>query len=130
MKLLIFIVVGVIAGIVLLAGVVALIGSRLPKSHVASRSILLRRSPHDVYAVARDFEIKRLPFAGAFHFNSDGRAALAADVGHERQLLQPQQTFLQNGRRLPTWTQHVAGGELVERCQDGGAAQRVGAPGV
>lgn len=55
MKLAIFIVVGVIAGIALLAGIAALIGSRLPKTHVASRSILLRQSPQDVYAVVRDF---------------------------------------------------------------------------
>jgi len=55
MKLLIFIVVGVIAGLVLIAGIVALIGSRLPKAHVASRSIFLHRSPQDVYAVVRDF---------------------------------------------------------------------------
>lgn len=55
MRLVIFIVVGVIAGIVLLGGIVALIGSRLPKTHVASRSILLRQAPHDVYAVVRDF---------------------------------------------------------------------------
>lgn len=55
MKLLIFIVVGIVAGLLVLAGIVALIGSRLPKSHVASRSIHLRRSPQDVYAVVRDF---------------------------------------------------------------------------
>lgn len=55
MRLLIFIVVGIVAGLLLLAGIVALIGSRLPKSHVASRSILLHRSPQDVYAVVRDF---------------------------------------------------------------------------
>lgn len=55
MRLLIFIVVGVIGGLILLAGVVALIGSRLPKSHVASRSILLHQSPQEVYAVVRDF---------------------------------------------------------------------------
>ena len=55
MRLLIYIVVSVIGGLILLAGVVALIGSRLPKSHVASRSIHLRKSPHEVYAVVRDF---------------------------------------------------------------------------
>jgi hypothetical protein len=55
MRLLIFIVVGVIGGLILLAGIVALIGSRLPKSHVASRSILLRKAPQEVYAVVRDF---------------------------------------------------------------------------
>lgn len=56
MKLLIFIVVGVVAALALLVGIVAVIGSRLPKSHVASRSILLRRSPQEVYAVVRDFD--------------------------------------------------------------------------
>ena len=55
MRLLIYIVAGVIGGLLLLVGIVALIGSRLPKSHVASRSIHLRKSPHEVYAVVRDF---------------------------------------------------------------------------
>ena len=55
MKLLIFIVIGIIAGLLVLAGIIALIGSRLPKAHVASRSIHLQRSPQDVYAVVRDF---------------------------------------------------------------------------
>jgi hypothetical protein len=55
MKLMIFIVVGIVAGLLLLAGVVALIGSRLPKAHVASRSIALRQSPQEVYAAVRDF---------------------------------------------------------------------------
>ena len=31
------------------------IGALLPKSHVASRQILLHRSPHEVYGVVRDF---------------------------------------------------------------------------
>ena len=55
MKTLIYIVVAVVAVVVLLAGLMALIGSRLPKNHVASRSIFLRKSPQDVYAVIRDF---------------------------------------------------------------------------
>ncbi|HEX6648214.1 MAG TPA: SRPBCC family protein, partial [Pyrinomonadaceae bacterium] len=55
MKLLIFIVVGIVVVLVLVAGIVALIGSRLPKQHVAARSILLHRSPQDVYSVVRDF---------------------------------------------------------------------------
>ena len=55
MRLLIYIVVGVIGGLIVLVGIVALVGSRLPKSHVASRSILLHRSPQEVYAVVRDF---------------------------------------------------------------------------
>ena len=55
MKLLIFIVVGIVGGLLVLAGIIALIGSRLPKTHVASRSILLHRAPSNVYAVVRDF---------------------------------------------------------------------------
>lgn len=55
MKLLIFIVAGIIVVLVLVGGIVALIGSRLPREHVASRSILLHRSPQEVYAVVRDF---------------------------------------------------------------------------
>ncbi len=55
MKLAIYIVVAVVGGLVLLVGIMALIGSRLPKNHVAARSIFLRKSPQDVYAVIRDF---------------------------------------------------------------------------
>lgn len=55
MKTLIYIVVAVVVVVVLLVGLMALIGSRLPKNHVASRSIFLRKSPQDVYAVIRDF---------------------------------------------------------------------------
>lgn len=55
MKLLIYIVVGVVGCVILLVGIMALIGSQLPKTHVASRSILLRKPPADVYAVVRDF---------------------------------------------------------------------------
>src|SRR5215213_3154210 len=55
MKLLIIIIAAVVAAVALLAGIVAIIGSRLPKTHVASRSILLHQSPQDVYRVVRDF---------------------------------------------------------------------------
>jgi len=55
MRLLIFIVIGIVVVLVLVGGIVALIGSRLPRQHVASRSILLHRSPQDVYSVVRDF---------------------------------------------------------------------------
>jgi uncharacterized membrane protein len=56
MRLAIIILVGVIVGLVLMVGIVALIGSRLPKTHVASRSLLLHKSPEEVYAVVRDLE--------------------------------------------------------------------------
>jgi|SRR5262245_9096854 len=55
MKILVLIIVGLIVAVILLAGVAALIGSRLSKSHTATRSIFLRQSPQNVYAVIRDF---------------------------------------------------------------------------
>jgi len=47
--------VSVTAAIILLVGAVALIGSRLSKSHTAIRSIFLRQAPQNVYDVIRDF---------------------------------------------------------------------------
>jgi uncharacterized protein YndB with AHSA1/START domain len=85
MKLLIFIVIGVVVGLLVLGGVIALIGSRLPKSHVASRSIHLRRPPQEVYAVVRDFEsapkwradVKRMDVeaapGGPVYFREEGK---------------------------------------------------------
>jgi len=55
MKLLLVIVAGIALGLVLLAGIVALVGSRLPPGHVASRSLFLHRSPNEVYTLVRDF---------------------------------------------------------------------------
>ena len=55
MKLLLVVVAGIALGLVLLAGIVALVGSRLPPEHVASRSLFLHRSPAEVYTLVRDF---------------------------------------------------------------------------
>lgn len=55
MKTLIVVVLGIICGVALLIGVIAILGSRLPKAHVASRSLYLHRSPQEVYGVVRDF---------------------------------------------------------------------------
>ena len=44
-----------VTALVLLTGVVLLIGAFLPRKHVASREIVLRQTPRDVYAVVRDF---------------------------------------------------------------------------
>ena len=55
MKTLIVIAIAIVVVIVVLAAVVALVGSRLAKNHTASRSILLHRSPKEVYDVVRDF---------------------------------------------------------------------------
>lgn len=51
MKIL-FVILGAVVGLV---AIVFLIGALLPSKHVASRSITLRRAPHEVYAVLRDF---------------------------------------------------------------------------
>ena len=56
MKTAIIIVLGIIGVVVLLVAVIALIGSQLPKAHTASRSIVLRQSRPQVYAVIRDFK--------------------------------------------------------------------------
>ena len=55
MKTLILIVIVVVGVVIVVAGVAALIGSRLPKNHTASKTILLHRSPKEVYDVVRDF---------------------------------------------------------------------------
>lgn len=55
MKIALIIVAGIVGVIILAILLVALIGSRLPKDHSATRSVLLPKSPESVYAVARDF---------------------------------------------------------------------------
>ena len=136
MKLLIFIVVGVIVGILLLAGIVALIGSRLPKSHVASRSILLRRSPQEVYAVARNFDdapkwrsdVKQVNVdvraGGPVHFREEGKHGtvnyeLAEDVPGNRMVTRILDTDLGYSGQ---WTYTFApesGGTRVTIREDG-----------
>jgi hypothetical protein len=111
MRLLIFIVVGIVGGLILLAGIVALIGSRLPKTHVASRSILLRQSPQNVYAVVRDFasapkwrsDVKQAeveaPSGGPVHFREVGKNGtinyeLVEDVPGQRMVTRIRDTDL------------------------------------
>jgi len=80
MRLLIYIVVGIVGGLLVIAGIMALIGSMLPKAHVASRSILLHRSPQDVYATVRDFgsapkwraDVKRIEVETPVYFREEG----------------------------------------------------------
>jgi uncharacterized membrane protein len=55
MRTLLIVVAAVVAVLILLIVIVLAIGSRLNPNHVASRSIVLHRSPDDVYAVVRDF---------------------------------------------------------------------------
>src|SRR5829696_7666915 len=111
MKLLIFIVLGIVAGLLVLVGIIALIGSRLPKSHVASRSILLRRSSQDVYAVVCDFgsapkwraDVKRIEVdaqqGGPVYFREEGKNGtinyeLVEDVPAQRMVTRIRDTDL------------------------------------
>jgi hypothetical protein len=54
MKTLVIIVLSVVAFVVLLIGVAAAIGSRLPVAHRATRSIVIRKSSEEIYQVIRD----------------------------------------------------------------------------
>lgn len=136
MRLVILIVVGVIAAVVVLVGIVALIGSRLPKGHVASRSILLRRSPQDVYAVVRDFDsapkwrsdVKHIEVdvhaGGPVHFREEGKNgtvnyALVEDVPAQRMVTRILDTDLGYSGQ---WTYTFApenGGTRVTITEDG-----------
>jgi len=111
MKLLIFVVAGIIAGLALVGGIVALIGSRLPTAHVVSRSILLHRSPSEVYAVVRDFasaprwrpDVKQIdveaPQGGPVYFREVGKHGatnyeLVQDVPAQRMVTRIRDTDL------------------------------------
>ena len=107
MKLLIYIVVGIIGGVLLLAGVMALIGSMLPKAHVASRSILLHRTPQEVYGVVRDFgsapkwraDVKRIEVETPVYFREEGKHGtvnyeLVEDVPAQRMVTRIRDTDL------------------------------------
>jgi hypothetical protein len=136
MKLLILIVAGVVAALVVLAGIVALIGSRLPKSHVASRSILLHRSPQDVYAVVRDFEaapkwradVKRIEVdvraGGPVHFREEGKHgtvnyALVEDVPATRMVTRILDTDLGYSGQWTYMFAPESGGTRVTIREDG-----------
>ena len=132
MRLLIFIVVGVIACLVVLVGIVALIGSRLPRSHVASRTILLHRAPQDVYAVVRNFEsapkwrsdVKQVEVEGPLYFREVGKNGtvnyeLVEDVPDEKMVTRIRDTDLGYSGQ---WTYFFApenGGTLVTIREDG-----------
>jgi uncharacterized membrane protein len=85
MRLAITIAIAVIAAIALAVLVIALIGWRLPKHHTVTRSVLLHKSPAEVYAVARDFEsmpkwrsdVRAVTVTsspdGRVHFREDGK---------------------------------------------------------
>jgi len=136
MKLLIFIVLGIVAGLLVLVGIIALIGSRLPKSHVASRSILLRRSPQDVYAVVRDFgsapnwraDVKRIEVdaqqGAPVYFREEGKNGainyeLVEDVPAQRMVTQIRDTDLGFGGQWTYLFTPENGGTRVTIREDG-----------
>lgn len=136
MRLLIFIVVGIVAGLALLAGLIALIGSQLPKGHTASRTVLLHQSPQNVYAVVRDFpsaptwrsDVKRIVVepqpGGSVHFREEGNNGtvnyeLAEDIPAQRMVTRILDTNLGYSGK---WTYAFAqenGGTRVTITEDG-----------
>jgi uncharacterized protein YndB with AHSA1/START domain len=135
-KLLLYIVIGIIAGLALLAGVIALIGSRLPKAHTASRSVFLHQSPEQVYEVVRDFptaptwrsDLKRIDVeqqpGGRVHFREEGKNGtvnfeLTEDVPSKRMVTRILDTDLGYSGK---WTYVFAtenGGTRVTITEDG-----------
>ena len=122
MRLVIYIVVAVVVALVLLVGIMALIGSRLPKNHVASRSIFLRKSPQEVYAVIRDFasmskwrsDVKQVDVeaspGGPVYFREDSKHGtvnyeLIEDVPNQRMVTKIRDTDLGYGGQ---WTYTLA----------------------
>jgi uncharacterized protein YndB with AHSA1/START domain len=85
MKVIIIIAVSLIVLLVAAVAIIALIGFSLPREHVASRSILLPKTPAEVYGVVHDFssaprwrtDLKevdvRVPPDGRVHFREDGK---------------------------------------------------------
>ena len=136
MRLLIYIVVALVVALVLLVGIMALIGSRLPKNHVASRSIFLRKSQQDVYAVIRDFasmskwrsDVRQVnvegPPDGPVYFREDSKHGtvnyeLIEDVPNQRMVTKIRDTDLGYGGQ---WTYTLAadnGGTRVTIREDG-----------
>ena len=132
MRLLIFIVVGVIACLVVLVGIVALIGSRLPRSHVASRTILLHRAPQDVYAVVRNFEsapkwrsdVKQVEVEGPVYFREVGKNGtvnyeLVEDVPAEKMVTRIRDTDLGYSGQWTYMFAPESGGTRVTIREDG-----------
>ena len=136
MKILVLIIVGLIVAVILLAGVAALIGSRLSKSHIVTRSIFLRQSPQNVYDVIRDFssapawrsDVKRVEVQtrpdGKIHLREEGKNGtvnyeLAEDVPGKRMVTRILDTDLGYSGK---WTYVFApenGGARVTITEDG-----------
>ena len=100
MKVAIIIILSLLAALVLAVLLIALIGWRLPSQHSATRSIVVKKTPDRVYAVARDFasmpkwrtdvsEVKVTESNGRVNFREEGKHGtvnyeLAEDVPGQR----------------------------------------------
>ena len=136
MKLLIYIVVGAVACVAVLAGFIAMIGSRLPKAHSASRSLFVHQTPEQVYAVVRDFgsapswrtDVKRIDLEtrsdGRVHFREEGKNGtvnyeLAEDVPSQRMVTRIMDTDLGYSGKWTYVLTAVNGGTRVTITEDG-----------
>ncbi|HZI62899.1 MAG TPA: SRPBCC family protein [Pyrinomonadaceae bacterium] len=136
MRLLIYIVVAVVIALVLLVGIMALVGSRLPKNHVASRSIFLRKPPQDVYVIIRDFasmskwrsDVKQVdveaPPGGPVYFREDSKHGtvnyeLIEDIPNQRMVTKIRDTDLGYGGQWIYTLAEENGGTRVTIREDG-----------
>lgn len=135
MKTAIVIAASVIGVVVLVFAVMALIGSQLPRAHTASRSIMLRQTRPDVYAVIRDFksapswrsEVKSVEVTETpgqklrfiEHGSDDVNYELTEDVPNQRMITQILNTDLGYSGQ---WTYELTdenGGTRVKITEDG-----------
>lgn len=136
MKTLILIIIGIVVILALVLAVVALVGSRLPVRHTASRSIVVHQPPQQVYDVIRDFasaprwrsdlksvEVENLP-NGKIHFRENGSQGtvnyeLVEDIPAQRMVTKILDTDLgYSGRWTYVFTPE-AGGTRVTITEDG-----------
>jgi uncharacterized protein YndB with AHSA1/START domain len=136
MRLVILIAAAVIGGLALLVGIIALVGSRLPKGHVASRSIVLRQPPERVYALVRDFgsaprwrgDVRQMevdaPSGGPVYFREIGKNGtvnyeLVEDIPAQRMVTRIRDTDLgYSGQWIYTFAPQN-GGTRVTITEDG-----------
>ena len=135
MRTAVIIALSIIGVLVLVVAVVALIGSQLPQSHTASRSILLRQPRQSVYAVIRDFksapawrnEVKSVeitetpgqPTRFVEHGSDDVNYELTEDVPNQRLVTRILNTDLGYSGK---WTYELTdenGGTRVKITEDG-----------
>lgn len=136
MRTLILIAVVIVGVVLLLGAVVALVGSRLPKDHKASRTIVLHQSPQQVYDVVRDFkaapswrsDVKSVTVEnqpnGKVHFREEGSQdtinyEVAEDVPGQRLVTRILDTNLGYGGKWTYEFTDEGGGTRLKITEDG-----------